>query len=75
MPRYDYRCSLCGHTEEREMSFVDIPDVLDNCPDCNYGNLKRVYSPVAVSFKGSGFYKTDNPKTKHVKTSAKVGGQ
>jgi putative FmdB family regulatory protein len=60
MPSYDYRCPVCGYTEERVLSFQDVLDVGDVCPECSYAVLKRVYHPVAVSFKGGGFYRTDS---------------
>lgn len=60
MPRYDYRCPTCGHEEEREYYIFEIPEVGDICPDCSFSAMKRVLSPVAVSFQGGGFYSTDN---------------
>ena len=57
MPTYQYRCKQCGHELEIVQSFSDEP--LDTCPECQ-GALKKVYGNVGISFKGSGFYKTDS---------------
>jgi putative FmdB family regulatory protein len=57
MPLYDYRCRDCGHEFEIQQSISD--DALTECPECS-GALRKVFSPVGISFKGSGFYKTDS---------------
>ena len=57
MPTYDYRCRDCGHEFEIQQSFSD--DALTVCPVCQ-GNLRKVFGAVGISFKGSGFYKTDS---------------
>ncbi len=57
MPLYDYRCKDCDHQFEIQQSFTD--DALTTCPECE-GALKKVFSPVGISFKGSGFYKNDS---------------
>lgn len=57
MPTYDYRCKDCGHEFEIHQAFSD--DALTECPECK-GSLRKVFSAVGISFKGSGFYKTDN---------------
>lgn len=57
MPVYAYKCTSCGHTFERKQSFSDAP--LTVCPDCQ-GELKKIFGNVAVTFKGSGFYRTDS---------------
>lgn len=57
MPTYDYRCRDCGHSLEVQQSIHDDP--LTECPSCG-GVLKKVFSAVGISFKGSGFYKTDS---------------
>jgi len=56
MPTYEYRCRECGHELEVVQSFTD--DSLTECPVCA-GELRKVFHPVGISFKGSGFYKTD----------------
>src|SRR3954468_22532258 len=57
MPTYEYRCKNCGEHIEIVQSFKDDP--LTVCPQCE-GELRKVFSPIGISFKGSGFYKTDN---------------
>ena len=57
MPTYEYRCKDCGHDLEVVQSFSDAP--LTECPVCG-GQLRKVFSPVGVVLKGSGFYRTDS---------------
>lgn len=57
MPTYEYRCKSCGHELEVQQSFTDDP--LVECPACQ-GELRKVFGNIAVTFKGSGFYKTDS---------------
>lgn len=58
MPIYTYRCENCGLQFERRQKFSDDP--LTRCPECNKNALRKVYLPVGIVFKGSGFYATDN---------------
>lgn len=58
MPIYTYRCAECGVQFERRQSFSDQP--LTRCPECNKKSLHKVYTPVGIVFKGSGFYATDH---------------
>jgi putative FmdB family regulatory protein len=58
MPIYTYRCENCGVQFERRQKFSDDP--LTQCPECNEVALRKVYLPVGIVFKGSGFYATDN---------------
>ena len=60
MPTYEYRCKGCGHELEVQQSFTDDP--LTECPECQ-GQLRKVFGNIAVTFKGSGFYKTDSRST------------
>ena len=55
MPIYEYRC-LNGHTFEVIQSMSEDP--VARCPECA-APVERVFHPVAVHFKGSGFYTTD----------------
>jgi putative FmdB family regulatory protein len=55
MPIYEYRC-LNGHTFEVIQSMSDDP--VQTCEVCG-APVERVFHPVAVHFKGSGFYTTD----------------
>ncbi len=58
MPVYTYRCENCGVQFERFQSFSD--PMLTRCPECNKKALRKVYTPVGIVFKGSGFYATDH---------------
>ena len=58
MPIYTYRCENCGVQFERRQKFSDDP--LKRCPECSKNSLRKVYLPVGIVFKGSGFYATDN---------------
>ncbi len=58
MPIYTYRCENCGVQFERTQKFSDPP--LTRCPECNKKSLHKVYTPVGIVFKGSGFYATDH---------------
>jgi len=55
MPIYEYRCEN-GHTFDVLQKFTD--DALDECEVCG-SPARRVLHPVAIHFKGSGFYTTD----------------
>ena len=57
MPTYEYRCKDCDHEFEVVQAFTD--DALTECPECS-GTLKKVFGNVGITFKGSGFYKTDS---------------
>ena len=59
MPTYEYACTACGERTEARQSFTDPP--LEECPHCG-GKLRKLYSPVGIVFKGSGFYATDSKK-------------
>lgn len=58
MPIYTYRCDNCGVQFDRRQKFSDDP--LKVCPECKTETLRKVYLPVGIVFKGSGFYSTDN---------------
>ena len=68
MPTYEYVCKSCGHLFEIVQSMRDDP--LTECPECG-GELRKVFAPPAISFKGSGFYATDHGKK--AKTGADTG--
>ena len=56
MPLYDYKCPNCSTKFEVRRSFEDRSPAI--CPKCTaQGQL--IFSPVAVIFKGPGFYITD----------------
>ena len=56
MPTYEYVCKDCGHRVEVVQSLSDEP--LKTCGVCG-GELRKVFHPAGVLFKGSGFYSTD----------------
>ncbi len=56
MPTYEYRCPQ-GHTFELFQRMTDPPP--EGCEVCGAGPVTKVLYPVAVHFKGSGFYSTD----------------
>ncbi len=60
MPIYEYACTACGERTEAKQGFDDPP--LEECPRCG-GKLRKLYSPVGIVFKGSGFYATDARKS------------
>src|SRR5437588_9852217 len=57
MPTYEYVCKQCGEHVEVVQSFKDEP--LTMCPHCG-GTLRKVFGSIGISFKGSGFYRTDS---------------
>lgn len=59
MPIYEYACTACGERTEAKQGFDDPP--LEECPICG-GRLRKLYSPVGIVFKGTGFYATDAKK-------------
>ena len=57
MPTYEYRCESCNHQFE---VFAGMNDPApEGCENCGAAELKKVLFPVAVHYKGSGFYSTD----------------
>ena len=73
MPTYEYACKSCGEHVEVVQSFRDEP--LRVCPACG-GTLRKVFSPVGVVLKGSGFYRTDSrPAPKSESGGEKSGGE
>lgn len=59
MPTYSYACKDCAHAFDVQQSISD--EALTKCPKCG-GVLGKVYGNVGVTFKGSGFYRTDSAK-------------
>ena len=57
MPTYQYSCTECGERIEAVQKFTDEP--LQICSACG-GKLRKVFSPVGIVFKGSGFYRNDS---------------
>jgi len=57
VPTYQYVCTECGGQLEAVQKFTDDPLTVHE--DCG-GRLRKVFSPVGIVFKGSGFYRTDS---------------
>ena len=62
MPTYEYACKACGEHVEVVQSFKDGP--LTECAACG-GPLRKVFGNIGITFKGSGFYKTDSRSDGH----------
>ena len=60
MPRYDYRCRVCGNLFEKIQSFNSVPGA--SCPICGAESDRQISIP-AVHYKGSGFYTTDHARS------------
>ena len=74
MPIYEYRCPN-GHVFEIFQRMDDPPP--ETCEVCDAAPVERVLYPVAVHFKGSGFYSTDYGRSRKrggVKESSDGGG-
>ena len=70
MPIYEYRCPK-GHLFERMHGFSDHDPA--GCDICGEGPVEKVLYPVAVHFKGSGFYSTDYGRGARKRDGAKEG--
>jgi putative FmdB family regulatory protein len=69
MPIYEYRCEQ-GHTFEVMQRMTDDP--VSSCQTCD-APVERVFHPVAVHFKGSGFYNTDYGTRKRSREGKEAG--
>ena len=58
MPTYIYQCDNCGIRFDRYQKFEE--QALSYCPECKKKSLRKIYAPVGIVFKGSGFYSTDH---------------
>lgn len=67
MPLYEYQCEVCGVRFERRQHMNDEPVRI--CPECG-GEVRRLFQPVGIVFKGKGFYTTDS----RTKSSTAVSG-
>ncbi len=70
MPTYAYACTQCGHTFDLVQSFSEDP--LTICPECE-GRLRKVYGSIGITFKGSGFYRTDSRAGSSIPRSSSGG--
>jgi putative FmdB family regulatory protein len=57
MPTYSYVCKACEHSFALWQEFSAEPEKI--CPECG-GEVRKVFGQLGVSFKGSGFYRTDS---------------
>ncbi len=79
MPTYVYTCDACHMQFEKVQRFSDDP--IQECPYCEEEAVRRVFQPVGVVFKGSGWYITDSRATnashngahEHTKSQQKDG--
>jgi putative FmdB family regulatory protein len=71
VPTYQYVCTECGGQLEAVQKFTDDPLTVHE--DCG-GRLRKVFSPVGIVFKGSGFYKTDSRSSASSSSSSSNGG-
>jgi putative FmdB family regulatory protein len=60
MPLYEYECDACGNRFEKIQKFSD--PLVDTCPKCGKGPVRKLMSSPAIQFKGSGWYITDYAK-------------
>ena len=60
MPTYEYECTSCGRHIEVFQRITEDP--LTTCEACG-GQLRKVFHPAGIVFKGSGFYATDSRKS------------
>ena len=67
MPLYEYQCDDCGVRFERRQPIT--ADALTECPECG-GEVRRLFHPVGIVFKGKGFYVTDNRSKAKSSTAA-----
>ena len=72
MPTYEYRCAQCGNLIEVYQRIDEEP--LRTCERCG-GELKKVFHPAGIVFKGSGFYATDSRRSSKPAESSKDGGK
>ena len=72
MPTYQYACTDCGDRSEVVQRFTDDP--LTVCSACG-GKLRKVFSPVGIVFKGSGFYRTDSRNGSNTVPAGKDAGR
>jgi putative FmdB family regulatory protein len=70
VPTYEYACTDCGDKSEVVQRFSDDP--LTICTECG-GRLRKVFSPVGIVFKGSGFYRNDSRNGSRSTSAAKDG--
>jgi putative FmdB family regulatory protein len=70
LPTYEYRCLSCEHQFERFQRMSD--EAVKECEVCGEP-VKRLLFPVAVHFKGNGFYSTDYGRKNTMSSSGTSG--
>jgi len=71
VPTYDYQCRSCGVITEVVHSMLDEGPT--TCELCG-GQLRRVFHPTGIIFKGGGFYKTDSRSSSSASGGGAAGG-
>jgi putative FmdB family regulatory protein len=71
VPIYEYRCPN-GHHFERFQAMTAPPP--ERCDECGASPVELVLYPVAIHYKGSGFYTTDYGRGKAAKKDGEGGG-
>jgi putative FmdB family regulatory protein len=61
MPIYEYRCNVCGHTDEHLQKVSEAP--LTVCPACGKPEYRKQLSAAGFQLKGTGWYATDFKST------------
>jgi len=67
VPIYEYQCAKCGTVTDIRHGFNEATS--EACPKCG-GDLKRLFNPAGIVFKGSGFYVTDSRKPAEAKSES-----
>ena len=70
MPTYEYRCTQCEHRFDIFQRIDEEP--LHTCERCG-GELRKVFHPAGIVFKGSGFYATDSRRASKSSSSESSG--
>jgi putative FmdB family regulatory protein len=71
MPTYVYGCDACGHQFERSQKFSDDP--IRTCPECT-SDVRRIFQPAGIVFKGSGWHITDYKRSGNGSTASSTNG-
>jgi len=71
LPTYEYKCVSCNHQFERFQRMSDEP--VKECEICGQP-VRRLLFPVAIQFKGDGFYTTDYARRNALATSGTRSG-
>lgn len=71
MPTYGYRCKSCGNTFEIVQSINEEP--IRECPKCSC-EVSKIFYPVGIAFKGSGFHVNDYKSPKQISAEKKDSG-